>query len=378
MRDGSRSRIAYRDGRAAANEMVYGRSRMRRHVRTIVVSLIGAGLMAFVLRAADLARVADAVLGARLDLIGLAVLAMVVTYVARAVRWCHLLEPLGSVRLAAALRATVMGFAATAVLPGRVGEILRPCVLARRERLSVSAAIGTVVLERLLDLAVILAIFGLSVLLFDPPPGVGDSGLLPALRAGAAVAAAFGLGALVLAGAAAASPAAVGRRVARLTSVLPGGFSRRLARLSHRFSEGLGVMRRPGPLVWSAVWTVVVWVSIAAGLWLVSAAFGIDASPAGAGVLLVLVALGVAVPTPAGVGGYHAAFQVGATVLFAATAEEAAGAGLVAHAVSFLPVTLAGVVLMAHEGVRPTRIGSLAAAAEEEAASGAGAQGQTA
>ncbi len=350
---------------------------MRRHVRTIVASLIGAGLMAFVLRAADLARVADAVLSARLDLIGLAVLAMVVTYVARAVRWCHLLEPLGSVRLAAALRATVMGFAATAILPGRVGEILRPYVLARRERLSVSAAIGTVVLERLLDLAVILAIFGLSVLFFDPPPGVEAGGLLPALRAGAAVAAAFGLGALVLAGAAATSPAAAGRQVARLTAVLPGGFSRRLAQLSHRFSEGLGVMRRPGPLVWSAVWTIVVWVSITAGLWLVSAAFGIDASPAGAGIVLLLVALGVAVPTPAGVGGYHAAFQVGATVLFAATAEKAVGAGLVAHAVSFLPVTLAGVVLMAHEGVRPTRIGRLAAAADGTAAGG-GAQGQTA
>ena len=115
---------------------------MRRHFRTVVVGLIGAGLMAFVLRGADLGRVADAVRSARLDLIGLAVLAMVATYLARAVRWCYLLEPLGRVHLGVALRATVMGFAATAVLPGRVGEILRPYLLARREQLSVSAAIG--------------------------------------------------------------------------------------------------------------------------------------------------------------------------------------------------------------------------------------------
>ena len=113
--------------------------------------------MAFVLRGADLGRVADAMLSARLDLIGLAVLAMVATYLARAIRWCYLLEPLGRVHLGVALRATVMGFAATAMLPGRVGELLRPYVLARQERLSVSATIGTVVLERLLDLAVILA-----------------------------------------------------------------------------------------------------------------------------------------------------------------------------------------------------------------------------
>ena len=341
---------------------------MRKHIRTIGVGLIGAGLMAFVLRGADLGRVADAMLSARLDLIGLAVLAMVATYLARAIRWCYLLEPLGRVHLGVALRATVMGFAATAMLPGRVGELLRPYVLARQERLSVSAAIGTVVLERLLDLAVILAIFGISVLLFEPRAGV--DGLLSALHAGALVAAGFALGTLGLACAAAASPARVGRGVARVTSLLPAGLSQRLAQLSHRFSEGLGVMRRPGALVWAMLWTAVVWMSITAGLWFVSVAFAIDMSPAGAGIVLVLVVLGVAVPTPAGVGGYHAAFQVGATTLFAASAENAVGAGIVAHAISFLPVTLAGLVIMGYEGVRLAGIRQLVGAAAEDSASG--------
>ena len=336
---------------------------MRRHIWNIVVGLIGVGLMAFVLRGADLDRVADAVLSARLDLIGLAVLAMVATYLARAVRWCYLLEPLGRVHLGVALRATVMGFAATAILPGRVGEILRPYVLARREKLSVSAAIGTVVLERLLDLVVILAIFGLSVVAFAPNLGVEAGGLLSALYAGAVVAGGFAIGTLGLACVAATNPEAVGRGVARVTSILPDGFSQKLARLSHRFSEGLGVMRRPGPLVWAMAWTVFVWVSITAGIWLVSVAFGVDMSPSGAGILLVLVVLGVAVPTPAGVGGYHAAFQVGATTLFAAGAESAVGAGLVAHAISFVPVTIVGVVLMASEGVHLASISQLAGAA---------------
>lgn len=337
---------------------------MRKQLRTIVVALVGAGLMVFVLRSADLGRVGDAVLGARLDLIGLAVLAMVATYLARAVRWLYLLEPLGRVHLGVALRATVIGFAVTAMLPGRVGEILRPYVLARRERLSVTAAIGTVVLERLLDLAVILAIFGLAVVAYEPRDGVEESGLLPALYAGAAVAAGFALGTLVLACAAATSPASVGRTVAWVTAVLPAALSQRLVQISHRFSEGLGVMRRPGPLVWAIVWTVVVWVTITAGLWSVSVAFGIDMSPAGAGIVLVLIVLGVAVPTPAGVGGYHAAFQVGATTLFAASAESAVGAGLVAHAISFLPITIVGVILMAQEGIRLASVGELVGGAQ--------------
>ena len=323
--------------------------------------------MAFVLRGAELDRVADAVLGARLDLIGLAGLAMVVTYLARAVRWCYLLEPLGRIHVGVTLRATVMGFAATAILPGRVGEVLRPYVLARREQLSVSAAIGTVVLERLLDLAVILAIFGLSVVAYESPPGIEGGRLLPALYFGGIVATGFALGTLGLAGAAAANPATVGRSVARVTSMLPGGLSQRMAQLSHRFSEGFGVMRRPGPLVGATVWTMVVWLSIAAGLWLVALAFGVEMTPAGAGIVLVLVVMGVAIPTPAGVGGYHAAFQVGATTLFAASAESAVGAGLVAHAISFLPVTIVGVVLMAHEGVHLAGIGQLSGGAADGA-----------
>lgn len=351
--------------------MVYGRVRMRRHARTILAALLGAGLMAFVLRGADPGRVGDALTSARGDLIALGLLAMVAADVARAVRWCRLLEPLGRVGPVAALRATVMGQAATSILPGRVGEVLRPYVLARRERLSVPATIGTAALERLLDVAANVAIFGFSAVVFEPRGGAGGGGLLPVLHAAAAAAAGLVLGALGLAYAAAARPASVGRRVARATSVLPAGLSRRLARLSHGFSEGFEVLRRPAPLAGALAWTAAVWLLIAAGLWCVTAAFGIDMPPAGAGLMLLPLAWGVALPTPAGVGGYHAVFQVGATTLFAAGAESAVGAGLVAHAISFLPPTMVGVPLMAYEGVRLADVRGLAARAPDAPASGA-------
>ena len=351
--------------------MVYGRVRMRRHARTILAALLGAGLMAFVLRGADPGRVGDALTSARGDLIALGLLAMVAADVARVVRWCYLLEPLGRVGWLAAFRATMMGQAATSILPGRVGEVLRPYVLARRERLSVPATIGTAALERLLDVAANVAIFGFSAVVFEPRGGAGGGGLLPVLHAAAAAAAGLVLGALGLAYAAAAHPASVGRRVARATSVLPAGLSRRLARLSHGFSEGFEVLRRPAPLAGALAWTAAVWLLIAAGLWCVTAAFGIDMPPAGAGLMLLPLAWGVALPTPAGVGGYHAVFQVGATTLFAAGAESAVGAGLVAHAISFLPPTMVGVPLMAYEGVRLADVRGLAARASDAPASGA-------
>lgn len=334
---------------------------MRQRVRTLAVVGAGVALLAVVLRSAELDRVVDGLASARHDLIAVALVATLSTYVVRAIRWRYLLAPIGRVGFVAALRATVMGFAATSLLPGRVGEILRPYVLARHEELSVSAALATVVLERLLDLAVILAMFGVSVVVFEPGFAAGNRGLLEGVRFGAAAAAAGAGATLVLAFAAAGNPARMERLVDRLTRVLPRRPSAVVRRVSRRFVDGLAVMRRPGLLLWATAWSVALWALIAGGLWLVSLAFGIEMPLAGAGTLLVLVAAGVAVPTPAGIGGYHAAYQVGATGLYAAAPEAAVGAGLVAHAMSFLPVTVAGLTLMAQEGIRMRTIGRLAA-----------------
>ena len=45
----------------------------------------------------------------------------------------------------------MIGFAASAVLPARAGEVIRPYLLARQEGLSATAAFATIIVERLLD-----------------------------------------------------------------------------------------------------------------------------------------------------------------------------------------------------------------------------------
>lgn len=333
---------------------------MRRHVRTVVVIGLTVGLMAFFLRNANLGRVAVAIAGARVDLLAGALVLTFVLYVVRVIRWRVLLEPVGSVRFAPAFRATVMGFAATALLPGRVGEVLRPYVLARREGLSVSATFATIVVERLLDVVAIMLLFGAAVAFADSARD-GDLQLLGVVRVSAA---GLGLGAgvvLVLAFLAAGDPDRVERVIDRAGAVLPGRMARAVGGVSRRFAEGLGILRRTRILVGAFVWSLVLWALVGGGLWLASAAFGIALPLSGAATLLVLVSIGVAVPTPAGIGGYHAAYQVGATSLYGASDEAAVGAALVLHVISFLPVSVLGVVFMAQEGVR---LGGVRAMAE--------------
>ena len=74
---------------------------------------------------------------------------------------------------------------------------------------------------------------------------------------------------------------------------------------------------------------------------------------------MTLAVVGVAVPTPGGVGGYHAAYQLGATTLYGASAEQAVGAALVLHLLWFGPVTALGLVFMARDGMHLAGLRSL-------------------
>ena len=228
-------------------------------------------------------------------------------------------------------------------------------MLARNvKQLSGAAAFATVVLERLLDfLAIVLTVAGF-IIVFDPP--TNNPQLLGTLRAGAI---AGGSGAVViLAGMVwlARSPARTERAVRWCADVAPGGAARAVTRIAQRFLDGLGAVERPGPLIIAMVLSVALWASVALSMLMTSLAFGIDVSFGESVVLMGMVAIGVAVPTPAGVGGYHAAYQLGATSLYGAGVDVAVGAALVMHVMAFGPVTVLGLLFMAQEGLR---LGSL-------------------
>ena len=142
----------------------------------------------------------------------------------------------------------------------------------------------------------------------------------------------------------------------RADRVLPAWVARGLAIFARRFAEGLAVVRQPGPLVAVLGWSLLLWLTVALGIWLVSLAFRIEVPYTGSFLLMMLLVIGVAVPTPAGIGSFHAAFQLGATAFYAAPNDRAVGAALVLHALSFVPVTIVGILFMAEEGVRLSRV----------------------
>ena len=146
---------------------------MRAYLRTAIVIGLAVALMAFLLRTADLASVRLHIRRTRLDLIIAAFVGVSVSYVVRVRRWQRPVAPV----------------ATTAVLPGRLGEVLRPYLLARDERLSASAVLATVVLERLPDVIAVVLLFGVFLLFFDGDLQQTDPRLLTYRTVGGLVAA---------------------------------------------------------------------------------------------------------------------------------------------------------------------------------------------
>ncbi|MCX6552819.1 MAG: hypothetical protein NTY02_17765, partial [Acidobacteria bacterium] len=94
--------------------------------------------------------------------------------------------------------------------------------------------------------------------------------------------------------------------------------------------------------------------------------FHIEMSYAGSFLMMAVLVVGVAVPTPGAVGGFHQAYRIGATAFFAAATDRAVGAAIVLHAISFVPVTIAGAIFMAQEGLSLSGVRGLASAPRKD------------
>lgn len=341
---------------------------MRPWLRNVALLGLTVVLVAVFLRNANLSRVWDVMRTANPALVGVGVVCVFLSYVLRAVRWQVMLAPLGPTRFSVALRATTIGFAASFILPARAGEVLRPWLLARREGLDASAVFATIIVERMLDLVTVLTLLAVFLLAFDPGLSALDAAAFATVRAGgfaAAGAAVVGLGVLFMF---ASRPALLGRTVAMATAWLPAKLRITVAGMAAAFAGGLAVVREPSHLARALAWSFVLWLLIAAQTWIVSVALGVNLPPSGSLLLVALLVVGVAVPTPGAVGGFHEAYRIGATSFFGVDNDHAVSAAIVLHAVGFVPTLIAGAVLMTHEGLSWSGLGAAATQAKSEEA----------
>ncbi len=93
----------------------------------------------------------------------------VLSYCVQALRWKLLLAPFGRVRLNRSVRAVFAGLFANLVFPLRPGELLRGYLLANSEEMKFGRVLGSVGVERLIDLVVATAALAVVSLFVDLP-----------------------------------------------------------------------------------------------------------------------------------------------------------------------------------------------------------------
>jgi uncharacterized protein (TIRG00374 family) len=313
------------------------------------VLALAVALVALFLYKVDVRRVAAEILHARPEWLVLSLLSVFVNLAIRALRWQYLLEPLGHTSFANAFRATAVGFAASTLLPARAGEVIRPYFLARHEHMSATGAFATIILERVLDVVTVLALLASFVFVFGRDMARTNPTVFLGLKWAGATAAAGSIAALGVLFLLARDPQRVGRAMVRLEQIVPSALVGLIARVAEKFAHGLGTLRRPDRLFVALAWSFPLWLSIGFGIWAVAVAFRFAVPFTGSFLLIAILVIGVAVPTPAAIGGFHESFRLGATMFYGAP-----------DAATILPSLLLGLFFAAEAGLNMSGMRRLA------------------
>jgi uncharacterized protein (TIRG00374 family) len=224
----------------------------------------------------------------------------ILVHLCRALRWNHLLAPLGvRVPPGPLLAISSVGFMAILALPVRLGEFVRPGLLRKAGYSTASAALGTVAVERIVDgLIISLVVF----CAFFAHRGPDSPGWMMATAYGTL---ALFTAALVFLAFALRWPAPTVRFCLRLT-LLPRCAPRIAAAIEHRLVDmirGFSVLRDVRRLVAFVTWSAVYWCANGLGVWVLARAFGLPLSLVGAFATMGLLGVGLMLPNSPGLVG---------------------------------------------------------------------------
>lgn len=305
--------------------------------------LIGAGvsvlLLFLVVRNIEVGKIALALRGADYSYLLLANLIRLGAFGLRAARWKILLRPVKDLRARILLPRVLIGYFGNYFLPAQSGELLRAFVLARGESLQTSAVLATIIVERMLDVLILL--FGLLVLLclFPLPDWIMYVGGLASLL--------FAIGLLLLA-----SWHYRGEDIARLlTARLSSPKSTGLAKISSSlaskvknllasFSRGMLILREGRGMTVSALLSFSAWSLMMVTFVLTGASLGISLTGYIYVLLLVIFNLASLVPAlPGKVGTLEFVFA-GILAAFSADRSDALAFALLFRVTHILPLVL--------------------------------------
>lgn len=308
-------------------------------------------LLSWALRDVSLTAVWNALKSAQPGWLFLGWIAYIASYGVRAVRWGTLLRAhCHPGRFKIRLCATFIGFGASCILPAQAGEFIRPAIVSRFDRLPFATAFGSVFVERLLDIGVVLVLLLI-------PLWSGTIPLSSALNRSY-----FGIIAiiLILVWGFFLITASFPDSVARLAVIICRkiGLQRFESKIESsvvKFLGGLSALRQPTRTVIALVETFGIWGLNGITYWTVLLAFGIiDPGFLGALFIQSSTALAIALPsTPGYLGPFEAGIRFGLS-FYSIDSDTVIAYAIALRFLMMVTTTIIGLAIAAKLGLSPT------------------------
>jgi uncharacterized protein (TIRG00374 family) len=231
----------------------------------------------------------------------------------------------------------MIGYMFNTVLPGRVGELVRASLISQTDRVSTARALGTIVVEKILDVLVLLLLLGLLTALLPLPAWATTAGISATLTFGALAAGFFVLGHF---------RAPIAAWVARHLDGAP--FVSRLhpSRMVDLLLGASASLKSPRFLALMIAISIGLWGLALATVLAILRAFHVDVPWTAGALVLVVTNLGMTVPSAPGYIGVYHYLTVLALGVFDVERSAALSFALGMHALGFGSFTLVGAAFL--------------------------------
>jgi hypothetical protein len=273
----------------------------------------------------------------------------------RALRWHMILMEIRGIAFSGVYHTLMIGFMLNCLLPGRVGEVIRPAILKKEEHIPLAAGLSSVVLERVFDMSFMVIALALVLFFVDIDPElkiqyagfVLDRAVLVKLYINLMI-----LSLVILSIIALLWVPLVRRGIGTVTAVLP--WADRWEVILDNILSVFSLLKSRVVVFRCLLSTCVVWGLVALSQYLLlKGCPGVDLNFFESTAVMIIVCFFIGIPSVPGFWGVWEAGGIFALSLFGVTGVDALGFTLVNHAVQMLPVVLAGILsLFLYKGVR--------------------------
>ena len=290
---------------------------------------------------------------------------MLAAYLIRALRWLVMLRPLSrEANFWDTLSATCIGFTAV-VFFGRAGEAVRPYLISKKAGVPFSGQIAVWLVERILDLLMIIVIFAIALTQVSHSSIQSSSRVDTTLHAAGYMGAFVGAAMLAVLVGLERFKGNVQTRLMGALAFLPAPVRLRIEGYLAEFEKGMESMRSTSSVMLLVSLTILDWASIAASFATLGFAFPAtaDLGVTDMVILLGFVAFGSVLQLPGIGGGMQIVTALVLTEFYGLTLESASGFALILWMISFVSIVPVGLILAFNEGIKWKNLKSISSSA---------------